>query len=225
MKLSIRRKIIKFKAVLFDLDGTLLDTLGDLANSMNAVLGRLSFPQHPKDAYRYFVGDGVRTLAERVLPEAHRNEENITRCFNAMRAEYAKRWAETTKPYEGIAELLAELDNRGLKKVVLSNKPDDMTKLTVENLLAEFKFDIVQGVSDEVAPKPDPTGALAIADELGLSPSEFLYLGDTNTDMQTANNVGMYPVGAAWGFRDVEELKAGGARAIVQKPTDVLELL
>ncbi len=225
LKLSIRRKIIKFKAVLFDLDGTLLDTLGDLADSMNAVLDRLRFPQHRQDAYRYFVGDGVRKLAERVLPEADRNEENITRCFNGMRAEYAKRWAETTKPYHGISELLTDLDKRGLKKVVLSNKPDDMTKLTVKKLLADFKFDIVKGVSDEIAPKPDPAGALAIADELGLSPREFLYLGDTNTDMQTANHVGMYPVGAAWGFRDVEELKASGAQAIVQKPMDVLVLL
>ena len=211
--------------VLFDLDGTLLDTLGDLGNSMNAVLGRLGYPQHRIDAYRYFVGDGVRKLAERVLPEADRVTEKIDECFKGMRAEYAKRWEDTTRPYDGIAELLTELDKRGLKKVVLSNKPDDMTKLTVEKLLADFKFDIVQGVSDQFAPKPDPAGALAIADELGIAPGEFLYLGDTNTDMQTANSVGMYAVGAAWGFRDADELKANGAAVIVEKPTDVLELL
>jgi phosphoglycolate phosphatase len=192
---------------------------------MNAVLDRLGYPQHRQDAYRYFVGDGTRKLAERVLPEADRVKEKIDQCLEGMRAEYANRWAETTKPYDGIPELLTELDKRGLKKVVLSNKPDDMTKLTVEKLLADFKFDIVRGVSNEVAPKPDPAGAFAIADELELLPTEFLYLGDTNTDMQTANNVGMYPVGAAWGFRDVDELKASGAQAIAQKPTDVIKLL
>lgn len=221
----VRMKIIKFKAILFDLDGTLLDTLGDLANSMNAVLDRLGHPQHEQDAYRYFVGDGISKLAERVLPESDRCKTKIDECVRDMRAEYAKRWSETSRPYDGVAELLAELDKRGLKKVVLSNKPDDMTKLTVEKLLAGFKFDIVRGASDKVAPKPDPAGAFAIADELGLVPGEFLYLGDTNTDMQTANKAGMYPVGATWGFRDEEELKASGAQAIVHRPTDVLELL
>ena len=199
--------------------------MGDLADSMNAALEKLDYPQHPKEAYRYFVGDGMAMLAQRVLPQADRNEENIDKCLQGMRTEYANRWADTTRPYDGIAELLAGLDERGLKKVVLSNKPDDMTKLTVEKLLADFKFDIVQGVSDEVPSKPDPAGALAIAYELGLSPDEFLYLGDTNTDMQTANNVGMYAVGAAWGFRDADELKANGAQIVVEKPTDVLDLL
>jgi phosphoglycolate phosphatase len=216
---------IKFKAVLFDLDGTLLDTLGDLANSMNSVLARLGYPQHPINSYRYFVGDGMRKLAERVLPESDRVSQNIDLCYQGMRVEYAKRWAQTTRPYDGIPQLLAELDKRGIKKVVLSNKPDDMTKLTIEKLLPDFKFDIVQGVSDKIGPKPDPTGACAISKELGLSPSEFLYLGDTNTDMQTAKNVGMYPVGAAWGFRDADELKASGAKAIVQNPIDVISLL
>ena len=225
MKLLIRRKDIKFKAVLFDLDGTLLDTLGDLANSMNSVLDRLGYPQHPIDAYKYFVGDGILELAKRVLPEAHRNQENINRCFKGMRAEYAIRWAQTTRPYKGIPELLSGLDKLGLKKAVLSNKPDDMTKLIVEKLLADFKFDVVRGATSDVAHKPDPAGAFAVAKELGVLPCEFLYLGDTNTDMQTANNAGMYPVGAAWGFRDADELNANGARAIAQNPTDVLELL
>jgi len=214
-----------YRAVLFDLDGTLLDTLADLADSMNAALEGLGFPRHPVEAYRYFVGDGVKMLVARALPERHRSEETIGRTAESMRTEYARRWDCKTRPYEGIPELLSALSERGVAMAVLSNKPDDSTKLCVSRLLPDWRFAAVQGVSETVLPKPDPTGAEHVTRGLGIPAGEFLYLGDTDTDMKTAVAAGMFPVGAAWGFRTADELRANGARAVIDRPTELLELL
>ncbi len=216
---------IRFRAILFDLDGTLLDTLTDIAESMNAALQRFGFAAHPIEAYRYFVGDSVNSLVRRTLPKEHLNDENIEKCKSSMLDEYSRRWSQNTKPYPQIPELLGELEKRNIPKAVLSNKPDNFTKLTVKELLAGFSFDIVQGVSDTVTRKPDPAAALAIAEKLRIAPADFLYLGDTNTDMQTAIAAGMYPVGALWGFRTADELKENGAKILVEKPLDVLKIL
>ncbi len=218
-------RTIDFHAILFDLDGTLLDTLTDIANSANAALVKLGFPAHPVDAYRYFVGDGSECLVRRALPEGYRNSEMIKTCHEVILDEYAKRWSEHTKPYPGIPELLGELDKRGIPKAVLSNKLDEFTKLIVAQMLPEFSFQIVQGARSSVPVKPDPTAALQIADEMHLQPEQFLYLGDTNTDMQTAKAAGMYGVGVLWGFRTAEELKTSGAQALLKTPKDTLILL
>jgi phosphoglycolate phosphatase len=210
-----------YQCVLFDLDGTLLDSLADLAHSMNAVLGRLGLPQHPVEAYRYFVGDGMETLARRVLPPDLLDHAMAQQTVTAMRQEYAGRWAEQTRPYPGIPELLDGLSNRGIGIAILSNKPDDFTRKVVAVLLGAWQFRVVRGVRPDGIKKPDPTGALAIADELGLSPADFLYLGDT--DMLTANRAGMYAVGARWGFRTSEELKKNGAKAMIARPQELLE--
>lgn len=212
-----------YQCVLFDLDGTLLDSLADLAHSMNAVLGRLGLPQHPVEAYRYFVGDGMETLARRVLPPERLDHALVRQTVIAMRQEYAGRWAEQTRPYPGIPELLDGLANRGIPMAILSNKPDDFTREVVATLLGAWQFRAVRGVRPDGVKKPDPAGALAIADELGLSPADFLYLGDTNTDMLTANRAGMHAVGALWGFRTREELKKNGAKAMIARPQELLE--
>ncbi len=217
--------ITDVKAVLFDLDGTLLDTLTDLADSMNAVLARLGHPTHPRDAYRYFVGDGLEILAKRVLPEADCHQPMIQRCAEEMRTEYQRRWADKTQPYEGIAELLDSLSDRGLRLTILSNKPDDSTKLMVNHFLPDWQWSQVRGARPQTPKKPDPSGALAIAGQLNLAPQQFLYLGDTNTDMQTATAAGMYPVGALWGFRTRTELEESGAKAILHHPLDLLKLI
>ncbi|MBI2504657.1 MAG: HAD family hydrolase [Candidatus Latescibacteria bacterium] len=214
-----------FKAVIFDLDGTLLDSLEDLADSMNQVLESLGFAPHPVPAYKYFVGEGMEVLARRVLPEAVRDEDTLARTVAAMRQVYGQRWDHKTRPYAGVPELLEALRARGLRRAVLSNKPDDFTRLTVERLLAPHAFDLVQGVGPGTPPKPDPTGALAVAARLGVEPAACLYLGDTATDMQTACRAGMYAVGALWGFRTREELEENGARAVVERPAEVLALL
>ena len=216
---------IDFKAILFDLDGTLLDTLADIASAMNAVLARFGFPTHQLEPYKYFVGDGVENLVKRTLPKDRLDERTIAECFAAAKEEYHNHWNQTTKPYPGAVEMLSALDELDLKKVILSNKPDKFTKLTVTEFLGEFSFDIVRGVKDSVLPKPDPAAALQITKELNIPPSQFLYLGDTDTDMQTAVAAGMFGVGALWGFRTADELKQNGAKVLLQKPQDLLKLL
>ncbi|MCE5267188.1 MAG: HAD-IA family hydrolase [Planctomycetaceae bacterium] len=211
-----------YNAVLFDLDGTLLDTLTDLADSTNLALRSLGFAEHPREAYRYFVGDGVEKLIERVVPTDRHDAATLIECGRRMRKEYGERWAAATRPYPGIPELLDALTERGVPMAVLSNKPAEFTRLCVSQLLPGWPFAAVVGAGPSLPKKPDPTGAKEIARRLGVAPSEVLYLGDTNTDMQTAVAAGMYPVGALWGFRTAEELTAAGARALAATPLDLL---
>lgn len=216
---------MKFKAIVFDLDGTLLDTLDDLADSVNAVLLASGFPTHDREAYKYFVGDGIRNLIIRALPEDSRDNPVIEAALAAMHLEYGKRWVNRSKPYEGIPQLLDSLTERGIKMTILSNKADKFTQTIVKNLLPQWKFEAVFGESPTTPKKPDPAGALNIARLLGIPAGEFLYLGDTNVDMRTAVLAGMYPVGAMWGFRKADELAGGGARILIPKPEALLDLL
>ncbi len=216
---------MSYRAVLFDLDGTLLDTLEDLADSMNAVLRQLGFPPHPAEPYKYFVGDGVVNLVTRALPEDHRDEATVAQAVRLMRSIYGEHWADKTRPYPGIPELLDAVVERGVKMAVLSNKPDDSTKLCVAKLLPSWRFDAVIGQSKAIPPKPDLAGVRAIVARLGVPIEQFLYLGDTNTDMQTANLAGMFAVGALWGFRTAEELRGAGAKVLIERPADLLVLL
>lgn len=216
---------MKFKAVLFDLDGTLLDTIDDLSDSMNGVLEASGFPTHDIEAYKYFIGDGVRNLIKRALPENSRDNTTIDKCLTAMKQEYGRRWADKTKPYPGITKLLDGLTYKGLKMTILSNKADEFTQLIVKKLLPDWKFEAVFGESPLTPKKPDPAGALKISGILDVPPSEFLYLGDTSVDMRTASLAGMYAVGALWGFRKADELVEGGARVLIPKPETLLDLL
>ena len=220
-----RRQRTKHRAVLFDLDGTLLDTVQDLADSVNTVLRRFGFPEHDVQAYKYFVGDGVEELARRALPEGHRDQATLAKSMAAIREEYSHRWANNTRPYQGIPELLDALSAADVRMAILSNKPDDSTRATVSRLLPGWRFHPVVGASASVPMKPDPGGALAIARSLNLPPVAFIYLGDTATDMKTARAAGMYAVGALWGFRTAAELTQNGAQTIIEKPGHLLELL
>jgi phosphoglycolate phosphatase len=211
--------------VIFDLDGTLLDTLEDLADSVNAVLAEQGFPVHPVESYRYFVGDGAAVLISRVLPEAHRDAAIQKTCLRRFREEYALRWKNKTLPYDGVLLMLAKMQKLGMKLAVLSNKPHDATEQCVRELLPGIRFDAVVGQVDGKPRKPDPAGALAIAQQLGVLPQEVLYLGDTATDMKTAVSAGMYPVGVLWGFRSAGELETNGARTLIARPEDAVELL
>jgi len=214
-----------YKTVVFDLDGTLLNTIEDLANSMNSVLKAKGYPVHDIEAYKYFVGDGMRTLVERALPEDKRNAAAIDEGLSAMQAEYARRWAEKTTLYPGIASLLDGLNETGINCAVLSNKQDTFTKQVVEKFLADWPFYPVFGERQGVPKKPDPAGALEIARILETRPEECLYLGDSGVDMRTANAAGMYAVGVLWGFRKADELLENGAKALVADPLQVLEML
>ncbi len=214
-----------YRAVLFDIDGTLLDTLEDIASSANGVLGRLGFPQHELEAYKYFVGDGREALAVRILPSSHRDATTIAKVVACIDSEYSHHWADTTHPYEGIPELLEALTVRAIKMAVLSNKPDDSAKLMVSRLLPHWQFELVLGARPSVPRKPDPAAALEIAECLNILPSEFIYLGDTDTDMKTAKAAGMYPIGVLWGFRTADELLASGAKTLIHNPIDLLKIL
>ncbi len=217
---------MRFRAVLFDLDGTLLDTLGDLAASMNAALSSLGLPAHPIESYRLFVGDGVETLVERAIPEGLRGDGGLReRCAALMRSEYAKRWGDTTRPYAGVPELLDRLSAMGAVMCILSNKPHDFTVDIVERFFSGTEFVAVIGKRSGVPKKPDPAAALEICRTAGVTASEFAYLGDTNTDMLTARAAGMFPVGALWGFRTEGELRQAGAARLIRSPLDLIPIM
>ncbi|MGA2378354.1 MAG: HAD family hydrolase [Spirochaetia bacterium] len=215
-----------YKAVLFDLDGTLLDTLDDLGDSMNAVLASQGYATHPIRSYTTFVGDGVRNLVRRSLPAGSgKNDELVNELVPLMRREYSRRWNAKTRPYDGIPALLDGLSARGLRMAVLSNKPHPATLEVVAHFFPRWKFDSTLGARPDVPIKPDAGAALEVSRQLGVPPEAFLYLGDTNTDMKTAVAAGMFPVGVLWGFRTAEELVSSGAKVLVSDPRDVLSLL
>jgi phosphoglycolate phosphatase len=216
---------MKFDAVICDLDGTLLDTLADIATAANAALKALSFPEHALDDWRSFVGEGVARLFEKALPADQKTEAVVSRCINEFQRAYAQCWHAQTKVYPGVPELLDGLTSRGLLLAVLSNKPDPFTQSCVGHFLARWSFAAVAGQRPDVPRKPDPAGALTICRQLGVAAGRTLYLGDSAIDMQTATRATMYPVGAAWGFRSVDELISSGAAAIANAPSDVLGLV
>ncbi|MCX6560279.1 MAG: HAD family hydrolase [Candidatus Aminicenantes bacterium] len=214
---------MKRRAAIFDLDGTLLDTIEDLTDSMNAALAAYGFPEKTVGECRLLVGDGLATFIHRALPESRRDDPTFTaKLTAAMRAEYSRRCMIKTKPYPGIVAMLEALRARGISLSILSNKPQPATVDVVNRYFPGFPFRFVFGARENVAIKPDPAAALEIAAALSLPPAEILYLGDTNTDMQTAVAAGMFAVGALWGFRTENELLANGAHALVTRPEDVL---
>ncbi|HXK70212.1 MAG TPA: HAD family hydrolase [Caldisericia bacterium] len=212
----------KFKAVVFDLDGTLLNTLTDLANSMNSVIVRFGFSPHPVSDYKYLAGGGVEELVIKALPDDVKDENLIKKLVNELLREYEKHCFDTTHPYDNIPELLDKLMEKGIRMAVFSNKQDKFTKIMVSKLLPKAKFEVVLGARDNVPKKPDPTSVFEIANTMKLSTEEFIYLGDSGIDMKTALAAGMYPVGALWGFRTKEELLEAGAKALIQDPLELL---
>jgi len=207
---------------LFDLDGTLLDTLGDLADSTNRSLASLGLPGHPVEAYRYFVGDGVAALSRRALPAERRDPATVEALQELFNRDYHGHWADKTRPYEGITGLLDALSSRGIPMAILSNKPHSFTVDMVGHFFAAWSFSAVCGARDSRPRKPDPAAALEISVEMGLGPAQMLYAGDTRTDMDTARNAGMFAVGVLWGFRPRAELEEGGAQALVSRPEELL---
>ena len=216
---------MKYEAVLFDLDGTLIDTVDDIGDAANRVLSNRGFPMHPISTYYQFIGEGVKVLFTRALPQEKRNEDLINTCLKEFIEDYRRNYDVKSQPYDGISEMLNALNVRGLKLAILSNKPDPITKDCVTSLLSNWDFDVVFGQRDSVPRKPNPQAALKIAKKLSISPSDFLYLGDTAIDMKTAVSAGMFPVGAAWGFRPLKELKENGARVVIDKPIQLLDLI
>ena len=211
-----------FKAALFDLDGTLLDTLDDIADAANHILRRHGFPTHPTEAYRFFIGDGAGMLIRRSLPQDLLDESLIQECLDEWNEIYAVQWKMKTRPYPQIPAALDELAKRGVRLAILSNKPDSFTRQMAAELLPSWNFDHVMGSSPERPRKPNPQPALMISAEMGIPPAEFLYLGDSGVDMKTARAAGMFAVGALWGLRPADELLANGAQALLKSPLELL---
>ena len=212
-----------YRAVIFDLDGTLADTLADLADAMNWTLRQFGLPEHPTDSYRLRVGDGAAVLVGRSLPADR--QDLLETALGMMRARYQQHMFDKTRLYDGVPEMLDALADRSLRLAVLSNKPHDATAMMVQRLCAAWRFEAVRGVGPDGVHKPDPRHALAIAEQMGVAPAQCLYLGDTNVDVRTARAAGMFAVGALWGFRDAAELTAAGADVLIAHPSELLGLL
>jgi phosphoglycolate phosphatase len=208
------------KAFIFDLDGTLIDSLEDLADAVNLMLKERGYPQQPLKVFPQYIGEGVHKLVERALP--HDGRARIDECVADYQRHYGVTWDHKTKPYEGILEALQELREYGYKIGVLSNKPHEFTLKCCGHFFPDGTFDIVLGARDDVPRKPDPAGALEIAQAFEVEPAECFYVGDSGIDMQTARNAGMSGIGVLWGFRDEAELRENRARFIVAKPADLV---
>jgi phosphoglycolate phosphatase len=213
---------LKFAGALFDMDGTLLDTLADIADAMNGALVDMGCPVRTLEEYRFAIGDGIEMLARRVLPDEARDEGEVRRCVNRMKEMYRFNWAAKTRPYDGVCEMLGDLAARGVSLALLSNKPDEFAAQMVRHFFTAIPFRCAFGARPGIPRKPDPSVALEIARSLELEPEEVFYLGDTATDMLTALAAGMFPAAALWGFRPESELREAGAKALFAHPRDVL---
>ena len=214
-----------YKAVIFDLDGTLLDTLADIGNAANDVLAERGCPTHDLEAYRHFIGDGVATLFQRILPQGMPTPELIAECVSEFAVAYGRRWNENSQIYPDVAALLDELVRRNIPIAILSNKPHDFVGVCVSEFLSAWPFEPLLGQREGIPRKPDPAGVFEVAESLGVTPELCVYVGDSSVDMLTAKNSGALAVGVAWGFRHVDELVEYGADRILDTPQQLLELL
>ncbi|MBN2416675.1 HAD family hydrolase [bacterium] len=215
---------MRFAAVIFDLDGTLLNSLADIAAAANRVLQERHLPDHAVDAYRMFVGNGVRELMRRALPRERRTEALVSDLEKRFRDVYAESWDIRTAPYPGIPEMLAALAERDIPMAVCSNKPHDFTLRCVDRFFPETPFRAVHGKKETVPAKPNPISALALAMAMDTDPSCTMFVGDSGVDMETALRAGMFPAGVAWGFRDESELRKAGAEIIIEHPDQIAQL-
>lgn len=210
-------------AVIFDLDGTLLNTLGDLRAATNHALEVRGLPPHSMEEIRQFIGNGIRLLICRAMPEGT-PEAEIDAALDDFKAYYAAHIHDRTVPYDGIPQLLTALRKRGIQVAVLSNKIDSASQQLIEYFFPG-KTDVVFGEHVGVPRKPDPTSCRMVMQQLGVQPEQVLYVGDSGTDMQTAKNAGLYAVGVTWGFRSKEVLLEYGADVLVHRPKQILQIL
>ena len=212
---------VAVKAVIFDLDGTLLNTLTDIANAVNYTLKKNVFPTHPTEAFKRFVGNGTDIMISRALPPDARNDKTLDALRPGYLEYYDAHSNDNTRPYDGIPELLRDLKARGVKLAVTSNKIDCMVQLIVSQYFKNT-FDYVTGQKEHVPIKPDPAMVFAAMESFGVTPTECVYVGDSGVDARTGSNSGAFTVGVSWGFRTVGELLEGGADAIISKPAELL---
>lgn len=213
------------KLVIFDLDGTLLNTIADLAAATNYALTQFGYPTHPTDAYRFFVGNGINKLFERALPEQERTPENVIRIRSKFVPYYNIHNADLSRPYPGIEELLNLLQQHHLQLAVASNKYQEATAKLIGQYFPAIHFTAVFGQRDNVPTKPDPQVVNEIIQMAGVSKEEVVYIGDSGVDMQTGCNAGVATIGACWGFRPKSELEEFHPDLLAEKPEDISHFL
>ena len=213
------------KLAIFDLDGTLLNTISDLAHSANFALQQNGFPGHPIEAYNFFVGNGINKLFERALPENEKTEANILRIRKSFIPYYDEHNTDYTKPYEGICELLMTLQSKGYMLAVASNKYQAATEKLIKKLFPDISFTAIFGQREGVQIKPDPSIVYDILKIANVTPKETIYVGDSGVDMQTASNSGVFSIGVTWGFRPRKELETAGADYIADCTTEILNIM
>ncbi len=213
------------RGAIFDLDGTLLDTLTSIAGAFNRSLTTLGLPTHPIDAYRHFIGDGVFKCAERCLPERHRTARNIDTLVGIQRQDYGENWRYDTAPYPGITELLNTLTADGVRLATLSNKDHPFAVQCIDHFFPGDTFSEVVGYSETVPHKPDPTGTQLILDRWHLPADDCVFVGDTSVDIATAKACNTLSVGVLWGFRDRQELQQAGADYIISSPQELNQII
>lgn len=213
------------RLVIFDLDGTLLNTIADLAASVNYALSQNGFPTHETSAYLYFVGNGINKLFERALPEGEKTEENIRRIRESYLPYYDQHYTDLSTPYPGIPELLAALHGKGVTLAVASNKYQSATEELIRHFFPTIPFAIVLGQREGVAPKPDPAIVFEILKFTNTAKENAVYVGDSGVDMQTTLNSGVDGIGVTWGFRPRTELEQFNPRHIVDRAEDILALV
>ncbi len=215
---------MKYEAVIFDLDGTLVDSVADIAGAANMALRAHGFEARKTDEYRFFIGEGAREMIKKALPPSA-GESDIGKCLEGFMAFYREGFDVHTKLYDGMPELLGALCGRGVKIAVLSNKPQEMTSKIADSLLAGWDFSEIVGHSEKVPRKPDPSGALELCKRMGVSAAASVFVGDSAIDMKTATASGMLPVGVLWGFRSREELVQSGAAYVMERPGELEEII
>ncbi len=213
------------KAYLFDLDGTLIDSLADIAEAVNRALDEHGFPRRPLHLFPEFIGEGVHKLVERAVPAHALATIDLAGMTASYQRHYGDTWHDKTAAYAGIGDVIRALRAGGLATAVLSNKPDHFTKLCCDHFFPRGSFDAVRGAREDFPRKPHPAAGLELARELGVAPAECVYVGDSGLDMQFAVNAGMFPLGVLWGFRGEDELRASDAGRVVARPEDILSLL
>lgn len=213
------------KLAIFDLDGTLLNTIADLAGATNYALRECGYPTHDTDTYRYFVGNGINKLFERALPESERSEANVQKIRSLFVPYYNVHNADLSRPYPGIVNVLDTLQQRGMMLAVASNKYQEATYKLIKQYFPEIDFVQIFGQREGVPAKPDPTVIFEIIEKTGVKKEEVVYLGDSCVDMQTGINAGVTTIGVSWGFRPRTELEAYHPDFIADRTEDILKFL
>jgi len=222
---SFGNGLMKFEAVIFDLDGTLLDSLEDIASAANSVLSDLGKSTYPILDYRELVGDGLAMLFQRALPECESDLVLRASCMNRFEEAYSTCWNNRSKPYNGIDDLLKKLEENSISLSVLSNKSDAFTNRCMKHFFGKVQFKHILGQTDRFPRKPDPSSAKWLASQLAVDIDRIAYVGDTNTDMKTALGSGLYAIGVTWGFRTERELRAAGAMQICDDVGQLADVL